>query len=67
MSIAHDIPFEAGLGHLPGPPVQNSGSQSQPLHRISDARRRQGISVRSRSAAHADLDGARPPAGGSQL
>ena len=47
MSIAHDIPFEAGLGHLPGPPVQNAGSQAQPLHRISDARRRQGISVRS--------------------
>jgi len=45
MSIAHDIPLEASLGHLPGPPMQNSGNR--PLHRISDARRRQGISVRS--------------------
>ena len=45
MSIAHDIPFETGLGHLPGPPVPTTGSR--PLHRIGDARRRQGVSVRS--------------------
>jgi len=45
MSIAHDIPFDTGLGHLPGPALPNPGPR--PLHRIADARRRQGISVRS--------------------
>ena len=48
MSIAHDIPFETGLGHLPVPPAPNPGpSGPRALHRIADARRRQGISVRS--------------------
>jgi hypothetical protein len=50
MSIAQDISFETGLGHVPGPPLPES-SDSDPhtrhLHRIGDARRRQGISVRS--------------------
>jgi transcriptional regulator with XRE-family HTH domain len=45
MSIAHEIPFETGLGHVPGPPTPNP--PPRPLHRIADARRRQGISVRS--------------------
>jgi transcriptional regulator with XRE-family HTH domain len=45
MSIAHDIPFETGLGHIPAPPTPNP--TPRPLHRIADARRRQGISVRS--------------------
>ena len=46
MDIAHDIPFEPSLGQLPGSnvpvPIVN-----RPLHRIAEARRRQGISVRS--------------------
>jgi transcriptional regulator with XRE-family HTH domain len=46
MSIAHDIPFETGLGHLPAPIVP-AVPASRPLHRIADARRRQGVSVRS--------------------
>ena len=46
MSIAHNIPFEPSLGHLPGPPVPVP-IVKQPLHRIADARRRQGISLRS--------------------
>ncbi len=46
MNLAQDIPFEPSLGHLPGPPVPVPGGKS-PLHRIADARRRQGISVRS--------------------
>jgi hypothetical protein len=45
MSIAHDIPFETGLGQVPGPPMPDPGPRQ--LHRIADARRRQGISVRS--------------------
>ena len=47
MSIAHDIPLDTGLSHLPGPPVPSMGPDPRPLHRIADARRRQGISVRS--------------------
>jgi hypothetical protein len=55
MSIAHDVPFDAGLGHLPSP-VPHAGSQ-RPLHRIADARRRQGISVRSAARRmHTSMD-----------
>lgn len=46
MSIAHDISFDASLGHLPVPPVPVAESK-RPLHRIADVRKRQGISVRS--------------------
>ena len=46
MNIAHDIPFEPSLGHLPGPAVPVPLAK-RPLHRIAEARRRQGISVRS--------------------
>jgi transcriptional regulator with XRE-family HTH domain len=46
MSIAHDIPFDASLGHLPVPQVSASADH-RPLHRIADVRRRQGVSVRS--------------------
>jgi hypothetical protein len=50
MSIAHDISFETGLGHVPGPSLpdpSDSDPHNRQLHRIGDARRRQGISVRS--------------------
>jgi transcriptional regulator with XRE-family HTH domain len=46
MNIAHDISIDSGLGHLPGPPVPGT-KPKRCLHRIADARRRQGISVRS--------------------
>ena len=46
MSIAHDIPFDAGLGPLPDPPMPHA-SGPRPLHRIAEARRQQGISARS--------------------
>jgi hypothetical protein len=46
MSIAHDIPFDTGFSQVPVPPVP-AASGARPLHRIADARRRQGISVRS--------------------
>lgn len=47
MSIAHDTSsFDTGLGHVPGPPSPPSDG-NKPLHRIADARRRQGISLRS--------------------
>ena len=56
MSIAHDIPFDSSLGHLPLPQVPVEGSQ-RPLHRIADARRRQGISVRSAARRmHTSID-----------
>ena len=45
MSIAHDIPFDTGFSHVPVPQVPVP--PVRPLHRIADARRRQGISVRS--------------------
>lgn len=45
MSIAQDIPFEPTLGQLPSPVP--AAATKPPLHRIADARRRQGISVRS--------------------
>jgi transcriptional regulator with XRE-family HTH domain len=46
MNLAHDIPCEPSLGHLPGPAVPIP-LVKRPLHRIAEARRRQGISVRS--------------------
>jgi transcriptional regulator with XRE-family HTH domain len=46
MNIAHDISLDSGLGHLPGPPVPGA-KPKRCLHRIADARRRQGVSVRS--------------------
>jgi len=56
MSIAHDIPFDSSLGHLPVPqvPVQTG---TRPLHRIADVRRRQGVSVRSAARRmHTSID-----------
>ena len=56
MSIAHDIPFDSTLGHLPVPQVPVS-SDKRPLHRIADVRRRQGISVRSAARRmHTSID-----------
>ncbi|MCI0334157.1 MAG: helix-turn-helix domain-containing protein [Planctomycetes bacterium] len=46
MNLAHDISIDSSLGHLPGPPVPATGAKRS-LHRIADARRQQGISVRS--------------------
>ena len=46
MSIAHDIQFDATLGHLPVPQV-SAQEPKRPLHRIADVRKRQGISARS--------------------
>jgi hypothetical protein len=45
MSIAHDIPFDTSFSHVPVPAVPPTATR--PLHRIADARRRQGVSVRS--------------------
>lgn len=45
MNLAHDISIDASLGHLPGPPIPSR--PQRPLHRIAEARRQQGISVRS--------------------
>ncbi len=46
MELAHDISIDASLGHIPGPHASsNDGPRN--LHRIADARRHQGISVRS--------------------
>ena len=56
MSIAHDIPFESSLGHLPLPHV-STPAETKPLHRIADVRRRQGISVRSAARRmHTSID-----------
>lgn len=46
MSIAHNIPLDAGLGPTAGPPVPPVAGP-RPLHRIAEARRQQGISARS--------------------
>ena len=49
MSIAHDFIMDNGITGtpgLPGMPVPHSG-QTRTLHRIAEARRRQGVSVRS--------------------
>jgi transcriptional regulator with XRE-family HTH domain len=45
MNLAHDLSIDASLGHLPGPPL--SPRPQRHLHRIAEARRQQGISVRS--------------------
>src|SRR5947208_10914583 len=60
MSMAINIPFDSSydssLGHLPLPHVSVT-PQKQPLHRISDVRRRQGISVRSAARRmHTSID-----------
>jgi hypothetical protein len=56
MSIAHEIPFDSSLGHIPVPQVSAPGAQ-RPLHRIADVRRRQGISVRSAARRmHTSID-----------
>jgi hypothetical protein len=56
MSIAHDIPFDSSLGHLPVPQVPVSAGP-RPLHRIADVRRRQGVSVRSAARRmHTSID-----------
>jgi transcriptional regulator with XRE-family HTH domain len=49
MSIAHDFTMDNGIAGnpgLPGTPVPHSG-KSRSLHRIAEARRRQGVSLRS--------------------
>lgn len=46
MNVAHDLSIDASLSHLPGPPVP-AANPNRSLHRIADARRQQGISVRS--------------------
>ncbi len=46
MNLAHDISIDPSLGHLPGPPVP-AISAKRSLHRIAEARRQQGVSVRS--------------------
>jgi transcriptional regulator with XRE-family HTH domain len=57
MNVAQDIPFEPGLGHLAGPPQVPIPSVKRSLHRIADARRRQGISVRSAARRlHTSMD-----------
>ena len=58
MSIAHDIPFDSTLGHIPVPQVPVSASAAKrPLHRIADVRRRQGVSVRSAARRmHTSID-----------
>jgi hypothetical protein len=56
MSIAPEIPYDSTYGHLPLPRVPVS-SEKQPLHRIADVRRRQGISVRSAARRmHTSID-----------
>jgi hypothetical protein len=45
MSIAHDIPLDMQFGQVPVTPAPSG--PTRPLHRIADARRRQGVSVRS--------------------
>src|SRR6185369_3440240 len=56
MSIAHNIPFDSSLGHLPLPQVQGN-AEKKPLHRIADVRRRQGVSVRSAARRmHTSID-----------
>jgi transcriptional regulator with XRE-family HTH domain len=56
MSVAHDIPFDSSLSHLPVPQMPVPGAQ-RPLHRISEARRQQGISVRSAARRmHTSMD-----------
>lgn len=56
MSIAHEIPFDSSLGHLPVPQVPVPAGK-RPLHRIADVRRRQGVSVRSAARRmHTSID-----------
>jgi transcriptional regulator with XRE-family HTH domain len=56
MNLAHNIPLEPSLGHLPGPDV-SVPIVKRPLHRIAEARRRQGISIRSAARRmHTSMD-----------
>jgi transcriptional regulator with XRE-family HTH domain len=57
MSIAHDIPFDSSLGHIPVPQASAEQAGQRPLHRIADVRRRQGVSVRSAARRmHTSID-----------
>ena len=57
MSVAHDnTQFDSTYGHLPVPPMQAS-AERQPLHRIADVRKKQGVSVRSAARRmHTSID-----------
>jgi hypothetical protein len=56
MNLAHDISMDPSLGHLPGPSVPGANAKRS-LHRIADARRQQGISVRSAARRmHTSMD-----------
>jgi len=46
MNIAHDVSIDSTLGHIPVPATPPA-AQPRVLHRIAEARRQQGISVRS--------------------
>lgn len=46
MSIAHDYGIESGLVPVPGAPVPVTSTERR-LHRIAEARQRQGVSVRT--------------------
>jgi len=46
MSIAHEFSMDQGIAGSSGTPLP-AGSEQRPLHRIADARRRQGVSLRS--------------------
>jgi transcriptional regulator with XRE-family HTH domain len=49
MNMTHDFPFDAETGMVPAPipPMPATAGPPQPLHRIAEARRQQGISARS--------------------
>lgn len=46
MDLAHDISMDSTLGHIPGPTMA-SRVRPRRLHRIAEARRQQGMSIRS--------------------
>lgn len=56
MDIAHDVLFEAALGHLPVPHLPSAETKRH-FHRIADVRKRQGISIRSAARRmHTSID-----------
>jgi len=56
MDIAHDVLFDATLGHLPVPHLP-AAEMKRRLHRIADVRKRQGISIRSAARRmHTSID-----------
>ncbi|MFO0791446.1 MAG: hypothetical protein U0805_18455 [Pirellulales bacterium] len=56
MDVAHDILFDATLGHLPVPPLA-APEAKRPLHRIADVRKRQGVSLRAAARRmHTSID-----------